>query len=65
VTEALIQQQLVRLAQLDASTATASMLLVRLATLWWAVLVGFAALGLLKLRHPALLARDADVPAPS
>lgn len=58
VTEALIQQQLVRLAGLGASTATASMLLVRLATLWWAVAVGFGALGLLKLRYPKLLAGD-------
>lgn len=55
VTEALIQQQLVRVAGVAASAATSSMLLVRLSTLWWAVLVGFAALGLLKLRYPRLL----------
>jgi hypothetical protein len=29
---------------------------VRFATLWFAVIVGFAALGILKRRHPALLA---------
>lgn len=56
VTEALMQQQLVRLAALGAGTATAAMLLVRLATLWWAVVVGFLALGLLKLKYPKLLA---------
>jgi uncharacterized protein (TIRG00374 family) len=60
VTEALIQQQLVRLGHLDPSIATASMLLVRLATLWWAVVVGFVALGLLKLRYPKLLATDTN-----
>jgi glycosyltransferase 2 family protein len=31
------------------------MLLIRFATLWWAVLVGFVALGFLKLRFPGLL----------
>lgn len=59
VTEALIQQQLVHLAAVAPSAATSSMLLVRLATLWWAVAVGFAALFLLKLRHPHLLADGA------
>jgi hypothetical protein len=32
------------------------MILVRFATLWFAVLVGFASLALLKRRHPGLLA---------
>ena len=32
------------------------MILVRLATLWWAVLLGFVALGALKVRHPGLFA---------
>jgi uncharacterized membrane protein YbhN (UPF0104 family) len=60
VTETLIQQQLVRLAGVGASAATASMLMVRLATLWWAVAVGFLALGVLKLRHPQLLGSKPD-----
>lgn len=55
VTETLIQQQLVRLGGLSAGAATSSMLLVRLATLWWAVLLGFVALGVLRLRFPNLL----------
>jgi hypothetical protein len=38
------------------ATATASMMLVRFATLWFAVLVGFVALSLLKRRYPGLLA---------
>jgi glycosyltransferase 2 family protein len=55
VTEALMQQQLVRVAGVASGAATSSMLLIRIATLWWAVVVGFAALGLLKLRYPHLL----------
>jgi glycosyltransferase 2 family protein len=55
VAEALIQQQLVRVAQVEHGAATASMLMIRFATLWWAVAVGFVALGLLRLRFPARL----------
>lgn len=55
VTETIIQQQLVRVAAVGSAAATSSMLLIRLTTLWWAVLVGFMALGLLKLRFPELL----------
>ena len=61
VAEALIQEQLVRLGGVAQGPATASMILIRFATLWWAVLVGFAALALLRVRFPALLrdtARD-------
>jgi uncharacterized protein (TIRG00374 family) len=55
VAEALIQEQLVRLASVAQGPATAAMILIRFATLWWAVLVGFAALALLRLRFPTLL----------
>ncbi len=55
VAEAMIQEQLVRLGGVQAGDATASMILVRFATLWWAVLVGFIALALLRLRHPQKL----------
>jgi hypothetical protein len=46
------------------------MILVRFATLWFAVLVGFTSLSLLKRRHPGLLAgtaveKAAAVPAPA
>jgi len=54
VTDELLEQQLARLGGVEAATATASMLLVRFATLWFAVAVGFAALGILRARHPAL-----------
>jgi uncharacterized protein (TIRG00374 family) len=52
VAEGMIQEQLVRLGGVGQGDATASMILVRFATLWWAVLVGFAALGVLRLRFP-------------
>jgi uncharacterized membrane protein YbhN (UPF0104 family) len=55
VTEAMIQEQLVRVWGAPLGPAAASMFLIRFATLWWAVLVGFVALGLLKSRHPQLL----------
>ena len=59
VTESMIQQQLVRLGAIPLGPATTSMILVRFATLWWAVLLGFVALGLLKLRHPGLFSTRA------
>jgi uncharacterized protein (TIRG00374 family) len=55
VAEALIQEQLVHLGGVAQGPATAAMILIRFATLWWAVLVGFAALGLLRTRFPSLL----------
>ena len=54
VTETMIQEQLVRLGGVEQAAATSSMILVRFATLWWAVAVGFLALFLLRLRYPAL-----------
>jgi len=60
VTEALIQQQLSQLGAVEVAAATSSMLLLRLATLWWAVVVGFLALGWLRVRYPALLNTPAD-----
>lgn len=56
ITEAMIQEQLVRMGHTPPGVATAAMLLIRVATLWWAVLVGFLALSWLKRRHPLLLA---------
>lgn len=55
VVEALLLEQLVHLSHVEAGAATAAMMLIRFATLWWAVLVGFIALGLLRLRYPAEL----------
>lgn len=65
VAEAMIQEQLVRLGGVQQGDATASMILVRFATLWWAVLVGFVALGLLRLRHPQKLGSAVSEVAPA
>lgn len=55
VAEAMIQEQLVRLGGVEQGAATASMIMIRFATLWWAVLVGFAALFALRLRFGPVL----------
>ena len=59
VTETSLQGQLQQLGGVGATTATAAMILVRFATLWFAVLVGFLALTLLRRRHAGLLATAA------
>jgi glycosyltransferase 2 family protein len=61
VTEAVIHEQLVHVAGTPEDVATACMLLIRLATLWWAVLVGFLALAWLRLEFPRELASVAPV----
>jgi hypothetical protein len=60
----MIQEQLVQLGGVAPGTATAAMILVRFATLWWAVLVGFMALGVLRSRYPSLALRDELSAAP-
>jgi uncharacterized membrane protein YbhN (UPF0104 family) len=60
VAEAMIQEQLIRLGRVPQAPATSAMILVRFATLWWAVIVGFGALGLLRLKFPKLLREGAD-----
>ena len=64
VTETALQGQLMEIGHVAASSSTAAMILTRFATLWFAVLVGFVALSLLKKRHPGLLADAPVVPAP-
>jgi uncharacterized membrane protein YbhN (UPF0104 family) len=54
VTDKLIEEQLAHLGGVPSAVATAAMLLIRFATLWFAVVVGFVALALLRLRHPGL-----------
>ncbi len=58
VTETSLQGQMQELGHVAPATSTAAMILVRFATLWFAVLVGFVALSALKRRHPKLLAAD-------
>lgn len=55
VTEGSLEQQLVRLGGAPLSVATSAMILVRFATLWFAVLLGFVALGVLRQRFPKML----------
>jgi uncharacterized protein (TIRG00374 family) len=55
VTEGALREQMMGLGHVAAATSTAAMILVRFATLWFAVLVGFCALSLLKRRHTGLL----------
>jgi uncharacterized protein (TIRG00374 family) len=57
VTETSLQGQLQELGHVSATTATAAMILVRFATLWFAVLVGFVSLSILRKRRPGLLGK--------
>jgi len=60
VTESALMGQMLELGHVLESNATASMILVRFATLWFAVLVGFVALTILKRRYPKLLRDEND-----
>jgi uncharacterized protein (TIRG00374 family) len=60
ITESALKEQLQTLGHVSPSTSTAAMLLVRFATLWFAVLVGFVALGVLRRRYPGLLRSPAS-----
>lgn len=51
-----------RLGHVSAAASTAAMILVRLATLWFAVLVGFVALSILRQRYPRLLSASGSRP---
>ncbi len=55
VTETVMRTLMRQLGDIDRAGATGAMLLVRFATLWFAVIVGFVALSLLRKRHPKLL----------
>lgn len=58
VTESALMGQMTTMGHVEVSTATSAMILVRFATLWFAVIVGFVALSIMKRRHPGLLAKD-------
>lgn len=60
VTESSLMAQMTELGHTEKSIATAAMILVRFATLWFAVIVGFVALSLMKKRYPGLLAKTSD-----
>jgi len=65
VTEGALSEQMMNVGHVDKGTSTAAMILVRFATLWFAVLVGFLALSLLKRRHPGMLAGAEAAPVPT
>jgi uncharacterized protein (TIRG00374 family) len=58
VTESALMGQMTELGHVEKGIATAAMILVRFATLWFAVVIGFIALTWMKRRHPGLLAKD-------
>lgn len=58
VTEGSLMAQMTQIGHVAENNATAAMILVRFATLWFAVVVGFVALSIMKRRHPGLLAND-------
>lgn len=60
--EGMLREGLLHLGGVEQGAATAAMILVRLATLWWAVVVGFIALFVLRLRFPRAFATDAGKP---
>jgi uncharacterized protein (TIRG00374 family) len=63
ITESALKEQLQTLGHVSPSTSTAAMMLVRFATLWFAVAVGFVALGLMRVRYPRLLRGENDTAA--
>ena len=56
VTEGALKTQMREVGHVSDGASTAAMILVRFATLWFAVVVGFVALSLLKRKFPRLLA---------
>jgi uncharacterized protein (TIRG00374 family) len=58
VTEGTLMGQLTEMGHVNEAVATSAMILVRFATLWFAVLVGFVALSIMKRVHPGLLAGE-------
>jgi len=63
ITETSLQGQMQELGHVPASISTGAMILVRFATLWFAVIVGFVALSMLRRRHPYLLGGPAAAAA--
>lgn len=61
--ESMLREELVSVGGVDQATATAAMILTRLATLWWAVAVGFMALVALRFRFPKALKEQAAAEA--
>ena len=56
---------LLRLSGVSEGAATGAMMLIRFATLWWSVLLGFAALACLRLKFPGKLGDEAALAEPA
>jgi len=54
ITETALREQMMTMGHVDEPTSTAAMMLVRFATLWFAVAVGFVAFGVMRRRWPQL-----------
>ncbi|HTJ82744.1 MAG TPA: flippase-like domain-containing protein, partial [Polyangiaceae bacterium] len=63
VVEKVLEETMVAVAHVPGAIATATMRMARLATLWFAVAVGFLALGILRARNPSLLAGKPAAPS--
>ena len=64
VTEGALAKQMREVGHVTSGTSTAAMMLVRFATLWFAVLLGFVALEVLKRRHRVLGGGTEPITAP-
>jgi uncharacterized protein (TIRG00374 family) len=64
VTEGALAKQMREVGHVSEGTSTAAMMLVRFATLWFAVLLGFVALEVLKRRYKALGGATAPIASP-
>jgi uncharacterized protein (TIRG00374 family) len=62
ITEGMLEEQLWLVGHVDKFTSTNAMILVRFATLWFAVAVGFVSLALLRLRYPTLMREGPEGP---
>jgi uncharacterized protein (TIRG00374 family) len=62
VTEGTLEEQLWHFGHVGQFTATSAMMLVRFATLWFAVFIGFVSLAWIRSRHPGLLREGAALP---
>ena len=60
MTEGSLKDQLMSSGTSRIESSTGAMILVRFATLWFAVLVGFVSLSLMKRRYPGLLGKEKD-----
>jgi len=62
VTDKLLEEQMVRIGHVPLAKATSAMLLTRFATLWFAVIVGFVALAILRSMYPSLRSQQSSSP---